>query len=67
MASRNFWTIQNGKIAKGVMEFKWEPGMSTAQKTRSCKNLHNALLNAYRLTAMDISSASPTKLGKALS
>lgn len=68
MAFRNFWTIKDGKIAKGVVSFKWEPGMSVAQKRRSCVHMHSAL-NVYLdlYPALDISSASTEKLGVELS
>ena len=67
MAERNFWTIVNGRIAKGLISFHWEPGISTAQKRRSCVNLHSALDFHCDLHALDISSASTEELGVALS
>lgn len=68
MAFRNFWTIKDGKIAKGTISFKWEPGISVAQKRRSCVHLHSAL-NVYLdlYPALDISSASTENLGVQLS
>ena len=67
MAERNFWLIQDGKIAKGSITFKWEPGMSTSQRRKSCQNLHSALKEKYDQAALDISSASTTDLGVKLS
>lgn len=68
MAKRNFWVIKDGKVAKGEIEFKWEPGMSVAQKRRSCANLHSALSSKLGLkNPLDISSASTTPLGVKLS
>lgn len=43
MAIRNYWTIIDSKICKGTVEFKWEPGMSTAQRRRSCQNMQNVI------------------------
>lgn len=67
MAIRNFWTFKNCKVAKGCVEFKWEPGMSLAQKTRSCLNLHRTIRTYTCLTPLDISTASPDPLGVKLS
>lgn len=68
MAVRNFWTIKDNKVAIGSIEFKWEPGISIAQKRRSCAHLHSALNYVYDLyPALDISSASLDPLGVALS
>lgn len=67
MAIRNFWTFRNCKVAKGCIEFKWEPGMSTTQKTRSCINLHRAIQQYTGLSALDISTASPQPVGVKLS
>lgn len=68
MAQRNFWVIKDNKVAKGVIEFKWEPGTSIAQKRRSCVNLHNTLSEKLGLTkVLDISSASTTDFGVKLS
>ena len=67
MASRNFWFIECGGIVKGTIDFKWEPGISIAQKRKSCENLHAAIDFYCGLRAMDISSASTTELGVKLS
>ena len=68
MACRNFWTVKDGKICKGFIEFKWESGISVSQKRRSCLHLHSALNVHYDLyPALDISSASPEQLGIDLS
>lgn len=66
MAQRNFWKIQNGVIVKNVEDFKWEPGISIAQRRRSCINLHN-VLKSKGYTPLDISSASPDEFGVKLS
>lgn len=68
MAQRNFWVIQDNKVAKGIVDFKWEPGTSITQKRRSCVNLHNTLSEKLGLTkVLDISSASTINLGVRLS
>lgn len=67
MADRNFWTIVNGKVAKGLISFKWEPGMSTSQSRKSCVRFHEALDFHLDLHALDISSASTEELGVELS
>lgn len=67
MATRRFWTIQNGKIATGYIDFKWESGCSIVQKRRSCENLHVELNYHLGFKPLDISSASTTELGKSLS
>ena len=66
MAQRNFWKIENGLVVKGIEDFKWEPGMSTAQRRRSCINLHN-VLKGKGFSPLDISSASTEELGVNLS
>lgn len=70
MAQRNFWTIKDGKVAKGLVDFKWESGMSITQKRKSCVNLHNTLAEKFKIGVdkiLDISSASTTALGVSLS
>jgi hypothetical protein len=67
MAFRNYWTIKDGKIIKGQEEFKWEPGMSTSQRRKSCKNLHEVIKEKTGSLPLDISSASTTELGVKLS
>ena len=68
MAERNFWTIENNKVAKGVISFKWESGTSIQQKQRSCSHMHSALNVLYGLSkSLDISSASTSELGVQLS
>lgn len=67
MAKRNYWFIKNGKIEKGVAEFKWEPGMSVSQRRKSCVNLHEVLVKQNGSLPLDISTASTTSLGVSLS
>lgn len=67
MAIRNFWTFKDCKVAKGCIEFKWEQGQSTAQKTRSCNNLHAAIKAYTGMVSLDISTASPSPIGVSLS
>lgn len=67
MAERHFWTIVGDKIAKGLISFKWEPGLSLSQGRKSCTHLHHAIDFECDLLSLDISRASTTKLGASLS
>lgn len=52
---------------RGV-EFEWMPGLSAAQKQRSCRNLHAAFVQRYPgRRVLEISSKSTEPLGVALS
>ncbi len=50
-----------------LVEFKWHPGMSTAQAQRSIASLHEAAATSGLAPILDISSKSPERLGVALS
>lgn len=67
MAERNFWTIVDGKVAKGLIHFRWEPGTPISQRRNSCVNMHEALDFHCDLKSLDISSASTENFGVALS
>lgn len=68
MAQRYFWFIEDVIVKKGIVDFKWEPGLSTAQKRRSCANMIKVINEAASYgEALDISSASTEDLGVKLS
>lgn len=68
MAQRYFWFIEDETVKKGIVDFKWEPGLSTAQKQRSCANMIKVINDAVTYgEALDISSASTEDLGVKLS
>lgn len=66
MAQRHFWRIEKDKVVVGTADFKWEPGMSTAQRRRSCINLHEVLKDKGYYP-FDASTASPNPFGVELS
>lgn len=67
MAERFFWTIEGGKIKRGLVTFKWESGTSLAQRKRSCLNMLKVINWHTGLNPMDISSASPVEFYSNLS